>query len=62
GITVRTGAATLMIGTKPSEGEPSAMDLRYQATIIRTARECQVRLAEIVLLTNPSMHSISGHS
>jgi hypothetical protein len=41
GISVRTGAATLMIGSKPGE-EPSALDLRYQVTIIRTARECQV--------------------
>ena len=42
GIEVRTGAATLMIGSKPGEGEPAALDLRYQGTIIRTARECQV--------------------
>ena len=42
GIEVRSGAATLMIGSKPGEGEPSALDLRYQATIIRTARECRV--------------------
>jgi hypothetical protein len=41
-VGVRTGATTLMIGSKPGEGEPSAMDLRYQATILRTARECQV--------------------
>ena len=41
-VSVRTGAATLMIGSKPGQGEPSALDLRYQATIIRTARECQV--------------------
>jgi hypothetical protein len=40
---VRTGASTLMIGSKPDEqGEPSALDLRYQATIIRTARECHL--------------------
>ena len=39
---MRTGAATLMIGSKPGQGEPSALDLRYQATIIRTARECHV--------------------
>ena len=38
---VRT-AATLMIGSKPAEGEPTALDLRYQATIVRTARECRV--------------------
>jgi hypothetical protein len=36
------GAATLMIGSKPGEGEPSALDLRYQASMVRTARECQV--------------------
>jgi hypothetical protein len=41
-VSVRTGAATLMIGSKTAEGEPSALDLKYQATIIRTARECQV--------------------
>jgi len=41
-VSIRTGAATLMIGSKPGEGEPAAMDLRYQATILRTARECQV--------------------
>ena len=41
-VDVRAGAATLMIGNKPGQGEPSALDLRYQGTIIRTARECQV--------------------
>jgi len=41
-ITVRTGAATLMIGSKPGGGEPSALDLRYQGSIVRTARECHV--------------------
>ena len=39
---MRTGAATLMIGSKPGAGEPSALDLRYQGTIVRTARECRV--------------------
>ena len=40
----KCGAAppTLMIGSKPGEGEPSALDLRYQVTIVRTARECRV--------------------
>lgn len=43
GVDVRTGASTLMIGSKPGEvGEPAALDLRYQGTIIRTARECRV--------------------
>jgi hypothetical protein len=41
-VIVRTGAATLMIGSRPAEGDPTALDLRYQATIVRTARECRV--------------------
>jgi hypothetical protein len=41
-VSVRTGAATLMIGGKPGEGEPAALDVRYQGSIIRTARECHV--------------------
>src|SRR5664280_916607 len=41
-VQVRTGAATLMIGSKPGEGEPAALDVRYQGSIIRTARECHM--------------------
>ncbi|HEY4141582.1 MAG TPA: hypothetical protein VGM57_09230 [Pseudolabrys sp.] len=41
-VDVRLGAATLTIGSKPGDAEPSAMDLRYQGSIIRTARECKV--------------------
>ncbi|HEY1475710.1 MAG TPA: hypothetical protein VGF53_16665 [Pseudolabrys sp.] len=40
-IRIRTGASTLMIGSKPGV-EPSALELRYQGSIIRTARECHV--------------------
>lgn len=42
GVAVRTGASTLSIGSKPNEEEPSALDVRYQGTILRTARECHV--------------------
>ncbi|MPZ56081.1 MAG: hypothetical protein GEU91_06180 [Rhizobiales bacterium] len=38
-VTVREGASTLTVRTG---GEPSAMTLRYQGTIGRTARECKV--------------------
>jgi hypothetical protein len=41
-VSIRNGASTLMIGSKPGEGEPSALDLRYQGTIVNTARECHV--------------------
>jgi hypothetical protein len=41
-VKVRYGAATLMIGDKPGQGEPSALDVKYQGSIIRTARECHL--------------------
>ncbi len=41
-VKVRAGAATFMLGSKPGEGEPSALDLRYQGSITRTARECHL--------------------
>jgi hypothetical protein len=42
GVTIRTGASTLTIGSKPGVAEPAALDLRYQGSILRTARECHV--------------------
>lgn len=41
-VNVRTGAATLLIGSKPGTGKPSPLDVRYQGSIIRTARECHL--------------------
>lgn len=41
-VNLRTGAATLIIGKNPKETEPTPLDVRYQGTIIRTARECHV--------------------
>lgn len=41
-VSVRTGASTLMIGSKPGEGEPAPLDVRYQGVIVNTARECHV--------------------
>jgi hypothetical protein len=40
-VTVRPGASTLQIGSKGTVGEVSAMDLRYQGTLIRFSRECK---------------------
>jgi hypothetical protein len=42
GVQVRNGASTLIIGKKPGEAEPAALDVRYQGSLIRTARECHV--------------------
>ena len=49
GVQVRTGAATLLIGSKPGEGEPAALDVRYQGSIIRTARECHVNTTAMTM-------------
>jgi hypothetical protein len=60
GIRVRTGAATLMIGNKPSDGDPSALDLRYQVTIIRTARECKVSAGVMTMKVGIEGRVITG--
>jgi hypothetical protein len=41
-VQIRYGASTLMIGNKPGQGEPAALDVRYQGNILRTARECHL--------------------
>src|SRR5215510_4353388 len=59
-VSVRTGAATLMIGSKPIEGEPSALDLRYQATILRTARDCRVNSGIMTMKVGVEGRVITG--
>ncbi len=41
-VQIRFGASTLMIGSKPGESQPNALDVRYQGNILRTARECHL--------------------
>src|SRR5262245_35510571 len=57
---VRTGAATLMIGNRPNDGEPTALDLRYQVTIIRTARECRVAAGVMTMRVGIEGRVITG--
>ena len=59
-VDVRTGAATLMIGSKPGEGDPSALDLRYQGTIVRTARECRVNAGVMTMKVGIEGRVITG--
>jgi hypothetical protein len=42
GVIIRRGAATLTIGSNPKEETPAPLDVRYQGSIVRTARECHV--------------------
>ena len=59
-VQVRTGAATLMIGSKPGEGEPSALDVRYQGSIIRTARECHINAGMMTMKVGIEGRIITG--
>ena len=60
-VDIRTGAATLMIGSKQGEtGEPSALDLRYQGSILRTARECHVNAGVMTMKVGIEGRVITG--
>ena len=59
-VQVRTGAATLMIGSKPGGGEPAALDVRYQGSIIRTARECHVNAGVMTMKVGIEGRIITG--
>jgi hypothetical protein len=47
GVEIRPGASTLSISGKG--GESAALDLRYQGTIVRTARDCQLRAGNVTI-------------
>ncbi|HLA20743.1 MAG TPA: hypothetical protein VJZ74_04730, partial [Pseudolabrys sp.] len=59
-VDVRTGAATLVIGSKPGESEPAALDVRYQGSIIRTARECRVNAGVMSMKVGVEGRVITG--
>ena len=59
-VDVRTGAATLLIGSKPGESEPSPLDVRYQGSIIRTARECRVNAGVMTMKVGIEGRVITG--
>jgi hypothetical protein len=59
-VNVRTGAATLLIGSKPGDGEPAALDVRFQGSIIRTARECQVNAGVMTMKIGVEGRIITG--
>jgi hypothetical protein len=47
GVTVRSGAATLAVNTPGAE--PSATNLRFQASVSQTARECAVSAGNMTM-------------
>ena len=62
-VQVRTGAAVLSIGndTKATaDGEPAALNLRYQGSIIRFARECHVAAGVMTMKVGVEGRVITG--
>ena len=59
-VTVRIGASTLLIGSKPGQGEPSPLDVRYQGSIVRTARECHVNAGIVTMKVGIEGRIITG--
>lgn len=59
-VEVRTGASTLMIGSKRGEGEPSPLDVRYQGSIINTARECHLNAGLLTVKVGVEGRVVTG--
>lgn len=59
-VTVRTGASTLSIGDNVKGAEPGVLSLRYQGTIIRTARECNVTAGVVTMKIGVEGRVITG--
>jgi hypothetical protein len=59
-VTLRIGASTLLIGSKPGQGEPSPLDVRYQGSIIRTARECHVNAGIVTMKVGIEGRIVTG--
>jgi hypothetical protein len=59
-VTLRIGASTLTIGSKPGQGEPSPLDVRYQGSIIRTARECHVNAGIVTMKVGIEGRIVTG--
>ncbi|WP_156380994.1 hypothetical protein [Pseudolabrys sp. Root1462] len=59
-VQVRTGAATLMIGGAGKPDEPAALNLRYQGTIIRYARECHINAGVMTMRVGIEGRVITG--
>jgi hypothetical protein len=59
-VKVRTGAATLMVGNKPSEGEPAPLDVRYQGSIVNYARECHLNAGLLTVKVGVEGRIITG--
>lgn len=60
GVIIRDGAATLTIGSNPKEETPAPLDVRYQGSIVRTARECHVASGVMTMKVGVEGRIITG--
>jgi hypothetical protein len=60
-VQVRTGAAVFMVGSKPGqEGQPEPLDVRYQGSILNTARECHLNAGILTIKVGVEGRVITG--
>lgn len=57
---IRSGAATLTLGMNPKEQEPSPLQVRYQGSLTRLARECHVAAGVMTMKVGIEGRIITG--
>ncbi len=57
---IRSGASTLIVSSKPGEGTPSPLDVRYQGTIVRLARECRLNAGLLTIKVGIEGRIVTG--
>jgi hypothetical protein len=59
-VKIRYGASTLTVGGKPGEAEPNPLEVRYQGSITRTARECHLAGTTMIMKVGIEGRIITG--
>lgn len=57
---IRTGASTLIVSSKPGEGTPNPLDVRYQGSIVRLARECRLNAGLLTIKVGVEGRIVTG--
>lgn len=59
-VTIRSGTATLTVGANASAEPSSPLALKYQGSIVQTARECQFRAGTVTMKVGIEGRIITG--
>ena len=60
GVMIRDGASTLVVGSNPKEAQPAPLDVKYQGSIVRTARECHINSGMMTMKVGIEGRIITG--